>query len=71
MESEIRSNKKVLIREASRGLQEAIMMWDDFWLLVEREKQLVEIIPDARLRWVSEVVAPSRNRWQSCWDRKS
>jgi hypothetical protein len=32
------------------------------WLLVIREQQLVQIVPDGRLRWVPEVVASSRNR---------
>lgn len=41
------------------------------WLLVIREQQLVQIVPDGRLRWVPEVVASSRNRWQSCWDGES
>jgi hypothetical protein len=59
----LEQDKTVLVREASRGLLGG--PGETRLLLVIREKQLVEVIPDTRLRWVSEVVAASRNRWQS------
>jgi len=60
MESEVRSDARFVGSHDARCI-----------LLVVREEELVEIIPDGRLRWVPEVVTGSHSRWQSCWEGKS